>query len=232
MRQIVLDTETTGLETAQGHRLIEIGGVELLNRKFTGRQFHQYINPEREMDAEAFAVHGISNEFLRDKPKFVEIVEEFLAFVGDAELIIHNAPFDLGFINHELQLWKKETPLIQTHCSILDTLILARQLHVGQRNSLDALCKRYSIDNTHRDLHGALLDAKLLAQVYLIMTGGQSSLFEESNQLETVHHHSTDVVVAPVNRHLRVLEASSEELVLHEEHLNKVQAKGKCLWRA
>ena len=176
MRQIVLDTETTGLETSQDHRIIEIGCVEMVNRKLTGRHYHQYINPERKVDEGAMEFHGITDEYLQDKPLFSAISSEFLDFLDGAELIIHNAPFDLGFINHELKKLGKKTPLLESSCRVIDTLGLARQKHPGQKNSLDALCKRYGVDNSQRDLHGALLDSEILADVYLLMTGGQVNL--------------------------------------------------------
>ena len=176
MRQIVLDTETTGLETSQDHRIIEIGCVELVNRKLTGKHYHQYINPERNVDEGAMQVHGITDEFLEDKPLFANIVDEFLAFVGDSELVIHNAQFDVGFIDHELSKLKNQPKSIASLCQVVDTLALARNKHPGQRNNLDALCKRYMVDNSQRDLHGALLDAEILADVYLVMTGGQVNL--------------------------------------------------------
>lgn len=176
MRQIVLDTETTGLEPEQGHRIIEIGCVELVYRRTTGRQFHKYLNPERVVDPGAVEVHGLTDEFLADKPLFADVVEEFLEFVDGAELVIHNAEFDVGFLNHELRRWRAEGEDLRKRCSVLDTLALARRLHPGQRNSLDALCRRYMIDNSRRDLHGALLDAQILADVYLAMTGGQAAL--------------------------------------------------------
>jgi DNA polymerase-3 subunit epsilon len=171
MRQIVLDTETTGLEPAEGHRIIEIGCVELIERRLTGNDFHRYLQPDREIDAGAEAVHGITNAFLADKPRFAEVVEELVDYCRGAELVIHNAPFDVGFLNHELKLWREDAPTIEELCGVVDSLVLARKMHPGQRNSLDALCKRYGIDNTHRDLHGALLDAQILADVYLAMTG-------------------------------------------------------------
>ncbi len=176
MRQIVLDTETTGLEVSLGHRVIEIGCVELVNRRVTGKHWHHYINPEREIDSGAFEVHGISNEFLQDKPRFADLAEDFLEYVAGAELVIHNAPFDMGFLNRELALMDPAGKSLEDVCGVLDTLLLARQKHPGQKNSLDALCKRYAIDNSHRSLHGALLDARILADVYLVMTGGQTSL--------------------------------------------------------
>ena len=176
MRQIVLDTETTGLEVSQDHRIIEIGCIELINRRVTDNHWHHYINPDREIDAGAFEVHGISNEFLADKPSFAEIAEDFLAYVDGAELVIHNAPFDIGFLNYELSRLDEPAAAIESRCTVLDTLLLARQKHPGQKNNLDALCRRYDIDNSQRSLHGALLDARILADVYLVMTGGQTSL--------------------------------------------------------
>jgi DNA polymerase-3 subunit epsilon len=176
MRQIVLDTETTGLEVSLGHRIIEIGCIELINRRVTDNHWHFYINPDREIDSGAFDVHGISSEFLQDKRRFSEIADDFLGYIDGAELIIHNAPFDVGFLNNELDLLEISGNLIGERCSILDTLLMARQKHPGQKNNLDALCKRYQIDNSHRSVHGALLDARILADVYLIMTGGQTSL--------------------------------------------------------
>lgn len=233
MRQIFLDTETTGLQPEAGHRIIEIGCLEMVNRKFTGKRYHQYINPENEVEEGALAVHGITNQFLQDKPIFSAILEEFMNFISGAEIIIHNAPFDVGFINHELKLAKSKWKTLDRHCRIVDTLVMARQLHAGQRNSLDALCKRYGIDNSQRDLHGALVDANLLGQVYLAMTGGQGSLFDE--QLVPVENKmdaSLDVVIQKaVTRNLRVIPANAEELNLHEEKLKKMAEKGKCVWR-
>lgn len=176
MRQIVLDTETTGLETSQGHRIIEIGCIEIVDRRVTDNHWHQYINPEREVDAGAFEVHGISNEFLVDKPVFADIADAFVDYIEGAELVIHNAPFDVGFLNYELERLNSNKPAIESICSVADTLVMARQKHPGQKNNLDALCKRYEIDNSHRTVHGALLDARILADVYLFMTGGQTTL--------------------------------------------------------
>lgn len=176
MRQVVLDTETTGLETSQGHRIIEIGCVELIDRRITDRHWHFYINPEREIDAGAFAVHGISNEFLQDKPLFAGVAQDFIDYVKGAELVIHNAAFDVGFLDNELAKLSGEGARINSICSVLDTLVMARQKHPGQKNNLDALCRRYFIDNSQRSLHGALLDARILADVYLAMTGGQTAL--------------------------------------------------------
>lgn len=223
MRQIVLDTETTGLLTSDNHRIIEIGCIELINRKFTGKRYHQYINPERPMDDGAFAVHGLSDQFLADKPIFKDILPEFMDFISGAELIIHNAPFDVGFINYELSLTKNKWRILTDHCRIIDTLVLAKQLHVGQRNNLDALCKRYKIDNSQRDLHGALLDANLLAQVYLAMTGGQGSLFGEMNSPE-ITERVTQSGAAPIKkeRKLVILKATSDELLAHESKLKEM----------
>jgi DNA polymerase-3 subunit epsilon len=180
MRQVILDTETTGLEPSDGHRIIEIGCVELVNRRITGNTYHQYIQPDRVIDAGAREVHGITDQFLADKPRFADIAGEFLTFIRGAELVIHNAPFDVGFINHEFALLGKSVGSVSEHCTIVDTLAIARRLHPGQRNNLDALCKRYQIDNSQRDLHGALLDAEILADVYLAMTGGQATLSLDS----------------------------------------------------
>ncbi len=235
MRQIVLDTETTGLETAQGHRIIEIGCVELVNRRLTGRHYHQYINPEREVDAGAFAVHGIGNDMLADKPVFRKIAEEFLAFVEGAELVIHNAPFDIGFIDSEFKLLGSKLGSIRSRCGVIDTLVLARSKHPGQKNNLDALCKRYGVDNTQRDLHGALLDAEILADVYLLMTGGQTALSlggQESDNGGT-GQAANDPRPLPENRRpLPVIAASSEELEAHREKLAAIgkASDGICLW--
>jgi DNA polymerase-3 subunit epsilon len=182
MRQIVLDTETTGLEVSLGHRVIEIGCIELVDRRVTGNHWHHYFNPEREIDAGAYEVHGISNDFLQDKPRFLELADEFYDYVKGAELVIHNAAFDVGFLNHEMKLLQASYEPLGGVCSILDTLLLARQKHPGQKNNLDALCKRYDIDNSQRSLHGALLDARILADVYLAMTGGQTSLGLDAEQ--------------------------------------------------
>ena len=231
MRQIVLDTETTGLEPEQGHRIIEIGCVELVNRRLTGRHFHQYVRPARRIDPAAFAVHGISDEALEDKPLFCEVVEAFLSFVDGAELIIHNAPFDVGFLNHELARLGAEPSSIESCCSVFDTLALARELHPGQRNSLDALCKRYAVDNSGRELHGALLDAEILAEVYLAMTGGQESL-DLSSTAPATQAAPADGERAPRAR-LRVIRASDEEFEAHRERLRAIDeaSEAGCLWR-
>lgn len=235
MRQIVLDTETTGLETSQGHRIIEIGCVELFNRRLTGRHYHQYINPEREVDAGAFQVHGISNEMLADKPKFAQIVDEFVAFVGDADLIIHNAAFDIGFINAEFTRLLPRPAAIESARTVIDTLLLARSKHPGQKNNLDALCKRYGVDNSQRDLHGALLDAEILADVYLLMTGGQTALSLGGNQSANKDSGSTANEIRrllPTRKPLPVLRVSQDELELHDQKLASINksSAGNCIW--
>lgn len=233
MRQIILDTETTGLEPSDGHRIIEIGCVELANRRITGNTYHQYIQPDREIDAGAREVHGITDRFLVDKPRFADIAEEFLAFIKGAELIIHNAPFDVGFINHEFSLLKKSVGPLSEHCTIIDTLAIARRLHPGQRNNLDALCKRYHIDNSQRELHGALLDAEILADVYLAMTGGQAALSLDSRG--DLHGEKPQSIRRlPADRPpLRVIRADPEELVAHGVHLDAIDRAhgGACVWR-
>lgn len=224
IRQIILDTETTGIGPEQGHRVIEIGCVELIDRKLTGKHYHVYINPQRLVDEGAFRVHGISSEFLQDKPLFEDIVSEFLQFVGGAELIIHNAPFDVGFLNSELKhvKWKKK---LEEYCDIFDTLALAREKHPGQRNSLDALCKRYDVDNSNRQLHGALLDAEILAFVYLAMTGGQSSLFSESESAsDNLKIKNQEIHTLNLTNPI-VLKASSDELALHQEFIHFLAKK-------
>lgn len=230
MRQIVLDTETTGLRTEDGNRIIEIGCIELIDRKFTGKRYHQYINPQRESEEGALAVHGITTQFLHNKPLFRDIAEEFTAFIAGAELVIHNAAFDIGFINYELRLLNHKWKGVTDHCNIIDSLAIAKQLHVGQRNSLDALCKRYFIDNSHRELHGALLDAHLLAQVYLAMTGGQGSLFDELSEKPSQEVERETISIPHVIRNLKVLRANSEELAFHQEQLESIAKKANCLW--
>ena len=236
MRQVVLDTETTGLSTAQGHRIIEIGCIELQDRRITGREFHRFLNPDREIDEGAEAVHGISRADLETAPRFAEVVDELLEFLRGAELVIHNAPFDVGFLEHELALIKHPQPRIDAHATVLDTLALARELHPGQRNSLDALCKRYEIDASKRDVHGALIDSELLANVYLAMTGGQSSLLldeEESRSGNGVDDADADRAItttAGVNLDLVVIRASAEELAAHEAMLEKIRKSGACVW--
>lgn len=235
MRQIVLDTETTGLEASLGHRIIEIGCVELFNRRLTGRHYHQYINPEREVDAGAFQVHGISSAMLADKPKFREVAQGFIEFIGDADLIIHNAAFDLGFINAEFARLSPKPAHVETRCSIIDTLLLARSKHPGQKNNLDALCKRYGVDNSQRDLHGALLDAEILADVYLLMTGGQTALSLGGNQSSS---KDLTTIVSDIKRldatrkSLPVIKANQDELSLHNQKLANIDkaSGGNCLW--
>ncbi len=235
MRQIVLDTETTGLEHTQGHRLIEIGCVELLDRRLTGRHFHRYINPEREIDAGAIEVHGITNEMLADKPLFAQIVDELLDFVHDSELIIHNAPFDLGFLNSELALLGRDER-IEQFCGVIDTLVLARQRHPGQKNNLDALCQRYGVDNSQRELHGALLDAEILADVYLMMTGGQTALALASSEVENSNSAQQPVEILrstiPAG-FLRVVRATAEEIAAHAQQLQRIDkaSHGKTVWK-
>ncbi len=235
-RQIVLDTETTGLEVNQGHRIIEIGCVELVNRRITGRHFHQYIQPERDIDAGALDVHGITQDFLAGKPTFDQIAEEFLEFVRGAELVIHNAPFDVGFINAELDRLEPRRGALDSVCSVIDTLQMARHKHPGQRNNLDALCQRYEIDNTSRTLHGALLDAEILAEVYLAMTGGQASLGLDAERNDAL----TDGA-GPDSRIRRlqgerapliVIRASPEEIERHEAKLRELDlSAGEAVWR-
>ena len=231
MRQIVLDTETTGLEPSQGHRIIEIGCVELVNRKLTGRHYHQYIQPNRLVDEGAMEVHGITNEFLQDKPVFEQIAPEFIEFIQGAELVIHNAPFDVGFINHEFRMLNPPVPPVEQYCGVIDTLVMARQKHPGQKNNLDALCKRYGVDNSARDLHGALLDAEILADVYLFMTGGQTNLLLGAESSES----SGEAAVTEIQRlasgraPLPIIAAQGAELELHEAKLQ--QLGDDCIWK-
>ena len=231
MRQIVLDTETTGLEPEQGHRIIEIGCVEMLERRPTGNNFHVYLQPDREIDAAAVEVHGITNEFLADKPKFADIADDLMAYLKGAELIIHNAPFDVGFLDYELKSWQESTPGVEALCRVTDTLVMAKQMHPGQRNSLDALCRRYGIDNSHRDLHGALLDAEILADVYLAMTGGQVDL---GLSLESPAKAADDdeTHLQAERPAVLVLKANKEELSLHEARLNDIEKQsGHVVYR-
>jgi DNA polymerase III subunit epsilon len=237
MRQIVLDTETTGLEPSQGHRIIEIGCVELLDRRLSGRHFHRYLNPGRAVDEGAVEVHGITDEFLADKPTFAQVADEFLAFVSGAELIIHNAPFDLGFLDNELALLGPGHGRISDHCTHTDTLMLARARHPGQKNSLDALCKRYFVDNSQRDLHGALLDAEILADVYLQMTGGQTALALGGDGEHTAQGYSGEIQITrlpPTRARLRVLPPTTAELESHRQRIAAISkaSDGKCLWSA
>ncbi|MEN8205419.1 MAG: DNA polymerase III subunit epsilon [Pseudomonadota bacterium] len=233
MRQIVLDTETTGLEPADGHRIIEIGCVELRNRRLTGNTYHQYIQPDREIDAGAVEVHGITNEKLADKPRFADIAVEFLEFIRGAELVIHNAPFDVGFIDHEFSSLENAPGRVNDYCTVLDTLTMARRMHPGQRNSLDALCRRYEIDNSQRELHGALLDAEILADVYLAMTGGQVSLSLDSQTDSDGQQRSAIQRVAVDRRPLRVIRADDAEARAHAARLDAIDkvCDGSSVWR-
>ena len=232
-RIVVLDTETTGLSPQDGHRIIEIGCVELINRRTTGNRFHVYINPDRVIDRGAIEVHGITNQFLEDKPRFGDILEDFIAFIKGAELVIHNAPFDVGFINHEFARLNDQARTLADFSTVFDTLTFARKKHPGQRNSLDALCKRYAIDNSHRELHGALLDAEILADVFLLMTGGQSSLLDEG---ETAGQESRNVhkprQLANNRPALAVVYCSERELMEHQQRLDAIEkASGLCVWK-
>ncbi|MGG7054131.1 DNA polymerase III subunit epsilon [Nitrosomonas sp. ANs5] len=228
MRQIFLDTETTGLEPALGHRIVEIAAVEMYNRRLTGRHFHHYLNPGRDSDEGALQVHGLTRAFLSDKPKFQGICETFLAFIGDAEILIHNAPFDVGFIDHELNLINFQ-PLSHYCAEVSDTLVLAKELHPGKRNNLDALCERYQIDNARRTLHGALLDAELLAEVYLAMTRGQESLLLE---LDASPQSAADMAIDLQKLTLVVPPASDQELESHQQLLERIKSESRdnCLW--
>ena len=229
MRQIFLDTETTGLEHKQGHRIIEVAGVEMVNRRLTNRHFHKYVNPERAIDEGAQAVHGISLEFLADKPKFAAIAADFLDFIRGAELVIHNAAFDVGFLNAELARLKLP-PIGEVCAGVVDTLKMAKEMHPGKKNNLNALCDRYEVDNSHRTLHGALLDAEILAEVYVAMTRGQESLMIDLGQAPAA---AAEIALSTGQRRpTRVLRASIEELAAHEQVLAGInkESKGKCLW--
>ena len=230
MRQIILDTETTGLDANLGHRIIEVAGVEMINRRLTGNHFHQYLNPQREIDPGAQQVHGISLEFLQDKPFFRDIAQDFIEFISGAELVIHNAPFDIGFLNMELKLIGLE-PIAKYSPDVIDTLKMAKDLHPGQKNNLDALCRRYFVDNASRTLHGALLDTELLAEVYLAMTRGQNSLMIESTDAGDSH---ADLGGDVVPHDLMVLAATPDEMEMHRAYLDEIDkaSKGNCLWRA
>ena len=219
MRQIVLDTETTGLEVSLGHRIIEVGCIELVDRRVTGNNWHFYFNPEREVDTGAFEVHGIGDDFLEDKPRFAELAEDFLEFVRGAELVIHNAPFDVGFLDYELSLLEAPSAPLAEQCEILDTLLLARQKHPGQKNNLDALCKRYAIDNSHRSLHGALLDARILSDVYLAMTGGQASLGLDSEVREVQHEAQQEVHRIENDQPLPLWQPDPAALAANQEYI-------------
>jgi DNA polymerase-3 subunit epsilon len=234
-RQVVLDTETTGLDPAQGHRVIEIGCIELLNRRQTGRSFQVYLQPDRAVDAEAVKIHGITNEFLAGQRRFADIAAEFLDFIRDAELIIHNAAFDLGFLNHELKLCGRGQIALEDLCGIEDTLLLARRRHPGQRNSLDALCKRYNIDNSQRTLHGALLDAEILADVYLAMTRQQGSMFDQAVASGATVQNGDGArrTLSRGRPPLPVIRAGAEEGVAHDQYLEMLEKSsgGQCVWR-
>ena len=236
MRQVVLDTETTGLSVEEGHRLIEVGCIELVDRRLTGRSFHRYLNPEREIDAGAIEVHGITLVKLAHEPRFAEVAEELLVFLGQDELIIHNAAFDLGFLNAELARCGLGHEPLERRCAVMDTLLLARQRHPGQRNSLDALCKRYQIDNSQRQLHGALLDAQILAEVYLAMTGGQVTLTLDSlgaGRASRAGEPDDLTIRRPRDGRWVIVSASEDERVLHERMLTELDqlSGGRCLWR-
>ena len=229
MRQIALDTETTGINTADGHRVIEIGCVEIENRRITGREYHCYLNPEREIDEGAAKVHGLTLDKLRDKPLFQDVAEEFLGFIRDSELVIHNAKFDVGFLDSELSIIKHDLRSIEKHALVLDTLALAREMHPGKKNSLDALCNRYMVDRSMRQVHGALIDADLLAKVYLAMTGGQDTF-----DLEEISNN--DLLAKEVNVSKEQLsqifrQANADEIQAHEEFLDKMSKDKSCLWR-
>ncbi len=234
-RIIVLDTETTGMNREggphyEGHRIIEIGAVEIVNRKLTGRHFHVYIKPDREIDPEAIHVHGITDAFLKDKPDYAKVHDEFIAFLRGAELVAHNAPFDVGFMNQEFQMLDPRFEAVGDFCKITDTLAMAKKLFPGKRNNLDILCDRYGIDNSHRTLHGALLDAEILADVYLLMTGGQTSLSFNAHQtneqgMEAIRRVDTR------EKKLKIIRANADELKEHEAKLDAIEKKGNCLWR-
>ena len=234
MRQVVLDTETTGLESSEGHRIIEIGCVELINRKPTERRYHQYLQPDREIDAGATEVHGITNESLAGKPRFGDIIDEFIHFIRDAELLIHNAPFDVGFINSELNRLDAGWGELGQYCSIVDTLAMARDKHPGQKNSLDALCKRYSIDSSQRELHGALTDAEILADVYLAMTGGQASLSLEGYGAGGDGRAGTHKPLPAGRPSIRIIQPTASELEAHQLRLEAIDeaSNGQCVWKS
>ena len=233
MRQIVLDTETTGLETSQDHRIIEIGCVELIDRRITDNSWHHYINPDREIDAGAFEVHGISNESLQDKPRFGDIAQDFINYIDGAELVIHNAPFDVGFLDHELSKLDKESLAISHFCTVLDTLVMARQKHPGQKNNLDALCRRYEIDNSRRSLHGALLDARILADVYLVMTGGQTALgLDDSDMNVDAITQASSRRPVTRNGNLPIWTGNEESERAHKNYLEYlVEQCGESVWK-
>ena len=228
-RLIVPDTETTDLEPSQGHRIIEIGCVEMINRRLTGNNYHQYLQPDREIDEGAQAVHGISNEFLADKPRFPDVVKDFIEYLDGAELIIHNAPFDVGFIDHEFNLAGDEYGKVATYCTVIDTLVMARKMRPGKKNNLDVLCREYDVNNKHRELHGALLDSELLAEVYLRMTGGQSALsLDNEEQSGTDSGAATVKKLSADRKPIKIIQASDEELAAHQAIVEKM---GKEVWQ-
>lgn len=233
-RQVILDTETTGMNQGagpvyQGHRIIEIGCVEVINRRLTGRHYHQYINPNMLIDEEAIAVHGITDAYVANMPKFSEIASEFIAFIDGAEIVAHNASFDVSFMDHEFSMLQPIGPVTTDICQVLDSLEIAKYLHPGQKNNLDALCKRYGIDNSKRDLHGALLDAEILADVYLVMTGGQTK-FNLTNEAAGQEAGGINRLAKQRNP-LKVIAASADELSMHEQRLDLVAKSGACIWR-
>lgn len=232
MRQVVLDTETTGINPLDGHRIIEIGCVEMIDRKLTGNNFHVYINPQREVEQEAIDVHGITNEFLQDKPKFTEIAEAFIDYISGAELVIHNAPFDIGFMDHEFKLAGMNLPVTAEICSVLDTLALARKIRPGKKNNLDALCKAYHVDNGHRTFHGALLDSEILADVYLLMTGGQTALGLAHSDERGNDSAETGVIRIKNKANLKIIRADADEIAKHQAYLDGIETKSDTvLWR-
>ena len=221
-RQIVLDTETTGLEPSQGHKIIEIGCVEMVNRRLTGNNYHQFLQPDREIDEGAQAVHGISNESLADKPRFADVVRDFIDYLDGAELIIHNAPFDVGFIDHEFKLAGEEYGKVATYCTVIDTLVMARKMRPGKKNNLDILCKEYEVNNAHRELHGALLDAELLSEVYLRMTGGQSALLLDDEVSDAAGGSASSKKLSSNRKPIKIIQATDEELQAHQAIIEKM----------
>lgn len=234
MRQIILDIETTGLKLEQGHRIIEIGCVELYNRRKTGKYYQQYLDPEREIEESAYEIHGLNNKVLDDKPIFADIADKFINFIKNSQLIIHNAPFDTGFINAELKRSDGQWRTIEDYCEILDTLIIAKEAHPGQKNSLDALCKRYGVNNSRRQYHGALLDAQLLADVYLAMTGGQTDLLFKSQTFADMKPTANkSKAIEPSKINLSIIQPDDEELKAHYARLDTIDevSNGNCLWK-
>lgn len=233
-RQIIMDTETTGIEIKAGNKIIEIGCVELVDRKYTGNNYHQYLNADRDSEEGALNVHGITTEFLADKPRFHEVVSDFMEYIKGAELIIHNAPFDIGFLDHELSLVDASWGKIEDICTVTDSLVMARDMFPGQRNSLDALCKRFDINNSHRELHGALLDSEILGDVYLAMTGGQVTLSLDSSAAKSTETDDSEVVgsISLPTDALKVISANADELQAHNERMEAIiKQSGKTLWQ-